>query len=276
MSQLLLPQRMGFQVSPGIMSMDSLLQKLYPPERGPYLFRRGPGVSGLGCNPGETRDVAGGGQMICGDDGKSWSPYTAPPPPPVVSGTPVYNPPTGYTPGGGPSEPNCTISAGGLTWVDNACVAAQSQRSDANQEAIAAAQSASELQQCLDNAALNAGKPGGDPSVCYSRYPGVTPSGNVGQPPVGSPPPAPPAYTPPSNPTPPSGYVKPNQSVPPTTPLVPMNTGFQNTGQVVASQLGQGAANPPASNPASGSGDTLLIVAAVGVGLYLLMKGGKS
>lgn len=269
---------MGFQVSPGIMSMDTLLQKLYPPERGPYMFRRGPGVSGLGCNPGETRNVSGGGQEVCGDDGKSWSAVAAatlPAPTGPYSSdqanrdfqlqqqqsggadlTPIYNPPTGYTPGG-PGEPNCTISAGGLTWVDNACVAAQSARSIANQDAVAKATDAFNLQRCLDNNT--------DPAVCASRYPGVTPSGNLG--PGGQPLGPAPVDTPPA---------KPNQSVPPTTPLVPMTTGFQKTGQVVAQQLGQGAANPPASNPpATGSGDTLLIVAAVGVGLFLLMKGGK-
>ena len=152
---------------------------------------------GLGCNPGETRDVTGG-QMICGDDGSTWSPYTPPPPAPVGGGTPVYVPPSDYTPGGGPSEPNCTISAGGLTWVDNNCVAAQSARSIAHQDAVAAAQLAYNLQGCLDSQT--------PADVCHARYPGVTPSGNFGGP-VAPPPTPAPVYTPPANVTPPTGYI---------------------------------------------------------------------
>lgn len=196
MSQFVLPERMGFNVSPGIMRMDSMLAKLYPRVHGPYFYPPRSGVSGLGCNPGETRDVAGG-QMICGDDGKSWSSYTPPPPPPVFNPDvqPVYNPPPAYTPGG-PGEPNCTVNAGGLTWVDNACVAAQSLRSQQYQDAIAAAQAAANLQDCLN------GQTPAD--VCHSRYPGVTPSGNLPPGASNPTPPSPPPSTPPiSYPTPP-------------------------------------------------------------------------
>ena len=66
---------------------------------------------------------------------------------------------------------------------------------------------------------------------------------------------------------------KPNQSVPPTTPLTTMSTGIQNTGQVLQAQANLSA--PPTLDAvtasAAGSSKTLLIVAAVGVGLFLLM-----
>ena len=81
---------------------------------------------------------------------------------------------------------------------------------------------------------------------------------------------------------------KPNQTVPPTTPLTPMNTGIQRTGQVLQTQAQAGAQQSAGAGAgadsgggvsggsASGSGsNTLLIVAAVGVGLFLLMKGAK-
>ena len=45
-SQLILPRRLQFNVGP--MSFDQVMKKLYPPVRGPYLYRRGSGVSGLG------------------------------------------------------------------------------------------------------------------------------------------------------------------------------------------------------------------------------------
>lgn len=151
-----------------------------------------------------------------------------------VSEQPIYNPPAPYTPGG-PGEPNCTINAGGLTWVDNACVAAQSARSIANQDAIAAAQLAYNLQGCL-----NSQTPA---DVCHARYPGVTPSGNVGGPVT---PPSPPPSTPPI-PTPPP-------APPPTPPPTPTYT--------VGPKPGAGAGAPiltaggGSAAPAGGAGSS--------------------
>lgn len=170
MSQFVLPERMGFNVSPGIMRVDSLLSKLYPRPHGPYFYPPRRGVSGLAaCSQATPGDCAG--------------PYSSPQAnfdyqqqlqqSGYVSEQPVYNPPPAYTPGG-PGEPNCTISAGGLTWVDNDCVAAQSARAIAYQDAIAAAHLAQNLQGCLDSQT--------PADVCHARYPGVTPSGNVGTP----------------------------------------------------------------------------------------------
>jgi hypothetical protein len=77
----------------------------------------------------------------------------------------------------------------------------------------------------------------------------------------------------------PSTNVKPNQSTPPTSQLTPKSTGIQKTGQVLqtiygsgATQSGTGQTDSSGSTSTSGSGSTLLIVAAVGVGLFFLME----
>lgn len=75
----------------------------------------------------------------------------------------------------------------------------------------------------------------------------------------------------------PAASVKPNQSVPPTTPLVPMNTGFQNTAAALVQQhaAADPAVTPPADSKILGMDQkTFLLVAAAGAAA-LFFAGGR-
>lgn len=290
--QLRLPERMKFQLTPGQMEFDALMNRLYNVRqfRAPYFPKSPYGLSGLGCNPGETKNNPGGGQSICNDDGSTWSPYTAP----VVT-PPQYE--------AVPATPVQPVNEACQPW-DSACVARNTEAQTGYQVAEGEALEPTYYNQCLAN--------GTDQATCAARWPAgysgnvpftnLTPAQQTGA--MQTPAQAAAAIAA-SNAAAAANLVtaqaaalaqqqqaqqqsapvvKPNQSVPPTTPLTPMSTGFQNTGQVISGQLLNYqtpdltstlmAPSTPTTTTAASS-NTLLIVAAVGIGLLLLM-GGKS
>jgi hypothetical protein len=288
--QLTLPERLQFNIGP--MSFDQVMEKLYPPVRGPYLYRRGPGISGLGCNPGETKDNGDGTQSICGSDGSSWSTYSG------AAGTTgnVPNPSDAAPPAQYVAPPPASFQQC-QPW-DTSCVQGDVAGSVGFQQAEGVAAADQDYGTCMAN--------GNGDAVCRARWPvgysgdvpfnNLTPDEQAGA--MQTPAQAsaqylsnaaatdaqvraellkagqtPAAITQALGPVP---NLKPNQSVPPTTPLTPMSTGMQNTGQVLQAQTaGASGTSTSAFQPATGlSSNTLLIVAAAGLGLFLLMKGG--
>jgi hypothetical protein len=126
------------------------------PRMNNYRRARGawPGMGG--CNPGETKDLPGGGQQMCNDDGLTWSSYTAPAAaaalPPVV-----YNAPSV------PTYANCDPT-------DVACVQRNQAAGTGYSQAVGVQQADADFEQCMLNGNGNA--------VCRARWP-VGYSGDV-------------------------------------------------------------------------------------------------
>ena len=278
MSQLILPQRLQFQMGP--MSFDQVIAKLYPRVRGPYFFDRGNGVSGLGdCTP-----------TSCS------GPYSDP-----TFNYDYWLNQTSTPDQEQPGQQTQTISQAAIQAVqqqsqplmsyndllamahlqncdprDSACVANNVAKQAAVEQywvnsnmrvPVGTRVDFSALTPSQVNEFYNPTNPNtGGNVVDTTGIMTVSSGGSASTPPV-------------SVPSQPQSS-KPNQSVPPTTPLTPMNTGIQKTGQVLQAQQNAGQQQPAGGSGGDGSAtgplsNTLLIVAAVGVGLFLLM-GAKS
>ncbi len=241
------------------------MRKLYGQPRGPYLYRPAVRLSGLGDNV--VGQVSPDG--LYSWNGRDWSPVGA-------SATPVvYNAPAAPT----------LMPVG--AWPDAAVVLRNQDLEASYQQAIGVQQADTDYERCIAN--------GTDAGTCRARWPveysgevpylNLTPTqqagammttdqvaAQVGANAVATQQAIAADFVRAGLQPPPALNLKPNQSVPPTTPLLPMKTGIQNTGAVLQAQQNSGTTVVDTPAPSS---NTLLIVAAVGLGLYLVI-GSKS
>ena len=291
--QLALPDRMSFHVSPTGMEFDSLMRKLYPPPKRAYFYERNGGVSGLGCNPGETKDNGDGSQSQCNSDGSTWSAYTAPSEP---SSGPYTNPVFNYDyqaqqqAAGLPSGPppalmsyNDLLAQAQLANCDPkdvTCVANNVARQAAVEQYWVNNSEHVPVGTVLSFSNLTPSQVNDFHSQITGQGGNVVDSSGILQASTGggasASAPIPQTGPPSTSPAP----AKPNQSIPPTTALTPMNTGIQNTGQVLQTMVTNAAAD--ASNllgtvatDTGLSSSTLLLVGGAAVVLFLMMRGKK-
>ncbi len=260
--QLLLPSAVNFQVTPTDVNFDSLVRKMYQPKR-TFMYSRSPyardGVSGLGafvpelCDPMDVacvqRNVAASvaNQQYIGEQ-RAADNYDQCVANGVDPGTCRARWPVGYS--------------GEIPYLNLTPEQQRDQMESPVQSAVDYLRIPNVAQELKDfNIDPRTLVPTG-----YGTYYGTSQT------------------TTPATPLP-AVALKPNQSVPPTTPLTPMQTGFQKTSDVLTQQAAadQFAMEQPAQQSGGGTVvqtkifgmDQKTFLIAAGIGAVILMMGGR-
>ncbi len=275
--QLLLPSKVSFQVTPSDVNFDSLVRKMYQPKR-TLMYPQSPyarGVSGFGaCDPMDVACVeaqealSAARQQQQQEQSASSNRDQC-----IANGTdPAVCDarwPSGY--------------AGNVPFL-NLTPDQQAAQMATPLQAAAQVLATPNVAQELHDFSLNPAAllPSNVPVL--DQY--TTPAGVVVRTSSAS---TPYGYSPASSS--PANPAKPNQSVPPTTPLIPMQTGFQNTAAAILQQQAAGQAgkipdstltpcqfweSPSTKTPGQCDTNTMLVFGGLAaVGLLLFMRGKK-
>lgn len=269
MPNLYLPSPINFQVQPGAIALNSLVRRLYNSDniQGPFRYPRSPYALGdFNADPFDcdSRDIACVQRNVAASvayqtqnlDQQAASNFDRCIANGTDSGTCSARWPSGY----GGETPFNNLSPDAQRWSMETPMQSAA-------DYLANPNVAGELQQYGINPATLLNQ-----AQAYSGGPTYSGSARPGLPMYSATTPAP----------------KPNQSVPPTTPLTPMATGFQNTASAIAQQTqapyssghpspggGQASAAPSTGDGKLFGMDQTTVLLIAGVGAALFFMGGK-